>query len=168
MILCGFKGCGKSYWGKRLAEKVGVPFTDTDLLLEELFYEETGLHLRCSPLMRKYGEEKFRTWETKALSKIRGGVIAVGGGALLKPENRALLAKWGKFVYLSLSKERIKTQILTEPFPAFIDSKNPEASFEKMYAERAAIFESLDAVQLPLSGKDNEEILNTLVEHYGK
>ncbi len=135
--MCGFKRSGKSTLGKQLAEKQGLRFIDTDQLIEE----EMGK--TCAEIVEMFGEDTFRSCETKAVLKLKSvtnAIIALGGGALLSQENRIFLEGLGKIVYLFLPKHEVKTRLLTPPIPTFLRS-DPEKAFEEMWEKRAPIFE---------------------------
>ena len=85
LILIGLPGSGKTTVGGLLARQLGLPFRDCDPQVERLA-ERTVAQLFSS------GEECFRRWETAALQALCAGedcVLATGGGAVLRPENRA-------------------------------------------------------------------------------
>ncbi len=97
-VLIGMPGSGKSTLGRLLAERTGRPFADTDQLTEE----KTG-GLTCGAYLRRYGEEAFRRLETEAIRRagaMTGAVIATGGGAVTRPENRDLLRQNGILFHL--------------------------------------------------------------------
>jgi len=139
MILCGFKSSGKSTLARKIAERLQITCIDTDSLISD----------DCRALSLKIGEKAFRLLEKKAIHalsrmpaiKKKKAVIASGGGAILDPENVALFKKMGKLVYLQVEKEELKKRLLQNPLPSFFDPQDPEGSFEKMYAERAPIYE---------------------------
>ena len=91
LLLNGFMGTGKSTVGRRLADKVGAPFVDPDVLVAE----RAGRPI--PDIFAAEGEAGFRARETEALSRVvsaaNGAVVALGGGALLQSATRrALLA----------------------------------------------------------------------------
>jgi shikimate kinase len=102
VFLLGFSGCGKSVLGSRLARMLGVPFYDTDRLIEEC----EGASV-VSVFDRK-GEKYFRRVESQVIRELalegsRPAVIALGGGAFESAANRRVISKAGLVVYLSCS-----------------------------------------------------------------
>ncbi|HYE28694.1 MAG TPA: shikimate kinase [Allosphingosinicella sp.] len=88
IVLVGLMGVGKSTVGRRLAERLGLPFVDSD---EEI--ERAAVHT-IPEIFDRFGEASFRDGERRVLRRlIEGGprVIATGGGAFMDAETRALI-----------------------------------------------------------------------------
>lgn len=163
LILCGFKSCGKSHFGKLLAEKHKLTFIDTDQLLEE------RISLSCAELTRKFGVRTFRFFEREviaSLENIQGAIIALGGGSLLDAANAQRIVQLGTLVYLQLEKETLKKRLLSTSLPTFLDPKDPEGSFNKMFHEREPIYQTFSHVQLPIGSLSQEQILKRLGEEW--
>ncbi|MEO8287406.1 MAG: shikimate kinase [Chloroflexota bacterium] len=98
LVLVGFMGTGKSTVGQIIAQRLGLPFIDTDTLIEA----ESGLRVRDIFLI--HGEAHFRALESEACRKLSaqgGRVIAPGGGAILHKPNREALERSGVMVLLT-------------------------------------------------------------------
>lgn len=164
MILIGFKGVGKTYFGMRLAKKLGVSFIDTDQLLEQLFAQEYQKNLTCSAIALEKGFHFFRQIEKKvihSLEKKENLIIALGGGSVLDEDNRHYLRSLGKLVYLETSIEILKKRIFQqETSPVFLNAH--DGSFERIYYERQAIYEKIASVKIHIAGKSEDEILALL------
>jgi shikimate kinase len=103
IFLVGPMGSGKSAVGRRLARDLRREFHDSDAFIEQ----RTGVEI--SYIFDKEGEAGFRKRETEALEELthlEGIVLATGGGAVLAPQNRAVLAARGRVVYLQASVEQ--------------------------------------------------------------
>ena len=101
VAVTGFIGAGKTTVGRRLARMLRMPFADSDA-------EIVRVHGAIPQIFELEGEAKFRRYETEALERItsaRSSVIAVGGGAVVSDENRALLRRDGVIVHLAISAE---------------------------------------------------------------
>ena len=106
LVLVGMPGCGKSSIGRLAAERAGRAFYDTD----DLVVEMAG----CSipEIFAAQGEAAFRDLEAKAVAQAareRGGVIATGGGVLLREENRRALRQNSRIVYLDRALDALPT-----------------------------------------------------------
>jgi 3-dehydroquinate synthase len=118
IVLIGFSGTGKSAVGPVLAGKLGWEFVDTDE------YIERREGRRILEIFREKGEEHFRELETAALKELcaRGRlVIATGGGIILRPENRRMLADGGFIVCLEARPETILRRLTERSRAAPLD-----------------------------------------------
>jgi shikimate kinase len=165
LILFGFKGSGKSHFGKLLAQKTQRPFLDTDELLSKLYYQETHTHLSSNQIHQKIGAASFRALEKKVVFSLKGvkdTIIALGGGAILDPDSAAFLQTLGSLVYLSASDETLKTRILKEELPDFFDKNDPLGSFHRMIQERLPIYTSIPAQKIDVDALDEAGVLASL------
>lgn len=162
LILFGFKSCGKTTLGKIIATRLNRPFLDTDRLVEHLYYTRTGEEMNFRNIFKTVGEDGFRALETDVLQQLKrakNAIIALGGGLILNPKNAASLAKMGQLVYLKLSKQTLKNRILGRDIPAYLDPLDPEGSFERMYIERQATYETIPAVSIDLETKTQDQVV---------
>lgn len=130
IVLTGMPGSGKSTVGKLLAEEWNRPYLDTDALITEKAGMTPG------EIIASRGEAAFRDMETEVIREIssrNGCVIATGGGAILRPENIALLRMNGKICFLDRPAEQL---IPTEDRPL---SSTKEA-IQQRYHERYPIY----------------------------
>ncbi len=112
IFLYGPPGSGKSTAGKLLAEGLGVDFLDLDPLIEQ----RAGT--RIPRIMAEQGEPAFREREAAALKEAvsdGAGVIALGGGALLRLENRALAEASGQVVCLEAGAKTLMARLGGDP-----------------------------------------------------
>jgi len=99
IYVVGFMGSGKSSAGRRLAERLGVPFLD----LDEEIVKRAGTSIR--EIFLSCGEAHFRRLESEELqraSEVSGAVIALGGGAFLSEANRKTVQSTGTSVWLDV------------------------------------------------------------------
>jgi shikimate kinase len=104
IALVGLSGAGKSTVGRLLADRLGWAFSDTDALVEQL----SGRRLPA--IFADSGEEAFRALETRALQVALAAapcIVSTGGGAVLRPENRALLRASAFVVWLDAPTEEL-------------------------------------------------------------
>ncbi|MBR4101476.1 MAG: shikimate kinase [Oscillospiraceae bacterium] len=134
IYLCGFMGCGKSTVGTKLAKKLNCPFVDMDTYIEE----QAGMTI--PEIFEKYGEPHFRDLETQAIRELAGrdGVIACGGGAMLREENAEIAAKNGSVVYLEVPFHVCYRRIADSDRPIVRRSSREE--LETLYNYREGIY----------------------------
>lgn len=168
LILYGYKSTGKTYFGQLLSKDLGWVFIDTDQQIEKHFEQNFHEKLDCRQISVKIGEEGFRLLEKQIIIRLKhqtDAIISLGGGAVLDPENCRLLNKMGKLIYLEHDKEIIKSRILKEGIPSFLDSNDPEASFNQMYNARKLIYERTSSYHVNLQNKANHQVLEELKQH---
>ena len=106
IVLIGMPGSGKSYVGKRMAQKLGKDFIDTD---EEIVKRE-GMSI--PEIFKEKGEEYFRSVETAVLKDVcslSGKVIATGGGIVKKGENKDIIRQNAKVIWVKRDLEKLAT-----------------------------------------------------------
>lgn len=157
IILCGLPGCGKTSIGKILAEKMGRPFLDTDVVLEQLYIVLTEQQLSCRQIAAKEGMQFFNELEHNILSLLvkdecKGHIIATGGGILSHPGNIHLIQKLGNVVYIKASSQEILKRLLTKGMPTYLNSEDPEGSFSALAMKRTPLYEQVCSTTVDISG----------------
>lgn len=137
VALVGLPGSGKSTVGRQLARRLQVPFIDSDHVIEQ--------RLGCS--IREYfereGEESFRDIEELVLGDITQdseGVIATGGGAVLRQANREHLHQRGQVVYLRSTPEEVFRRLRHDVNRPLLQVGDPLARLRDLYAMRDPLY----------------------------
>jgi shikimate kinase len=148
IVLVGFMGAGKTTVGQLLAAKLGVPFTDSDHVIEARAGKPIPL------IFADAGEPAFRQLEHEVIAGLLGGpdaVLAFGGGAVGHPGTRALLAKAGvPVVYLRVSYPEAMARVgddRTRPMLTRPDVARLHADRDPVYAGVATL--TIDAGSRP-------------------
>ena len=111
VYLVGFMGAGKSTVGRALAERLGVPFVD----LDEAFESLSGMTIRRA--FEEHGEAWFREREAELLrgtEALPEAVVALGGGTFTFPENRSVVKRSGRSVFLDVPFEVVAARLGTK------------------------------------------------------
>lgn len=146
LTLIGYRGCGKSTVAALLAARLGCAWVDADVQLEN------RLGLSVGDLIRERGEAAFRDAEAAVLEELLGdgerqafdGVLATGGGVVLRPANRDLLRARGRpIVWLTASADVIQRRLAADPTTR---ARRPGLRGGDPLAEVAAVLEE----RLPL------------------
>ncbi|MFN4119074.1 shikimate kinase [Acidovorax sp.] len=136
--LVGMPGSGKSTIGRQLAHRVGVPFIDVDHRLEQ----HLGMSIR--QFFEAEGEARFRDEEAALLSHLAqqpgGMVLSTGGGAVLRPDNRSVLRRFGHVLYLRASAEEIYKRIKHDRSRPLLQVGNPLDKLRELYAQRDPLY----------------------------
>jgi shikimate kinase len=151
-------GTGKSTIGKKLAERLGRRFIDTDILIEK----ETGMTI--STIFTERGEAHFRMLERAAIVRVckeQEVVVATGGGVLVDEENTRRLKESGTIICLTATPEVILSRVqLTDDRP-LLHGDNPLEKIRSLLAARADAYAKADlTIDTSLCGVD--EVVDTV------
>ena len=146
IYLVGFMGAGKSTIGKILARELNRPFIDTDELIEKKSQKS------IAEIFRTHGERHFRQLETEVLHEIScesQAIVALGGGAILKEENRRLIQNSGISIYLAWDFNVLLSRIWNNPKRPLVENEKGEQGIQKLkdlFAERETLYKKSDMV----------------------
>ncbi len=154
LILYGPPGVGKSAVGRELAARLGREFVDSDALIE------SRVGLPIPQIFAERGEAGFRRIETEICGELaarQGLVVALGGGALLNPDNRAALERRGLIVCLRAEPAELFAHLRAEGHRPLLAGDNPEARLTALLDSRRALYDSFPE-QIDTSGKPIAQI----------
>lgn len=169
IILIGYRATGKSTIGLLLAQKIRIPFVDTDQLIEK----SAGMPIK--KIVASDGWEIFRKKETEVIASLNNTglcVVATGGGAILSGVNRDILKKTGILIYLKTPLhdivERLERDAQHEQTRPQFTSGGLTAETAAILAERVPLYESIADFTVDTNGKNvvrvSEEIYQYLLE----
>ncbi|MEM8736001.1 MAG: shikimate kinase [Planctomycetota bacterium] len=174
ILLIGYRGSGKSTVGKILANALRYDFVDTDDIVEAT----AGSSIAA--IFERDGESAFRDLETEAIRSCTADesktVISLGGGAILREENRHLLRTAGFVVWLQGSAENLFQRISQDTTsasrrPKLLHSKQEPNDDRDGYAEvveilrvRTPIYSSLANFTVETDDKDPEDIVEEIIQ----
>ncbi|MER7839557.1 shikimate kinase [Streptomyces sp. NPDC096040] len=153
VVLVGPMGVGKSTVGQLLAERLGVGYRDTD---EDIVAAEGR---SIADIFVVEGEPVFREIEKRAVGVALAeheGVLALGGGAILDADTRALLAG-RRVVYLSMDvEEAVKRTGLNAARPLL--AINPRKQWRELMQARRHLYEEVATAVVATDGRTPEEV----------
>jgi shikimate kinase len=159
VFLVGFMGAGKSTVGRALAGRLGVPFLD----LDEAFESLAGVTIRRA--FEERGEAWFREREAELLrgcEALPDVVVALGGGTFTFPENRAVVRRAGRSVFLDVPFEAIATRLEGKAAdrPLFRSIEEARA----LYDERRASYRLSDTILAVEGDEGVDAVVDLIVE----
>jgi len=165
IYLVGPMGSGKSAVGRILARMVDAPFMDSDAEIER----RTGVDI--SYIFEKEGEARFRQREKEAieaLTILEPLVLATGGGAILLPENRQLLATRGSVVYLITSVEQQAHRVShARHRPLLTNVDNPETKLRQLMLEREPLYTEIADFKVTTDGRKIQAVAEEIIRALG-
>lgn len=163
VILIGFMGCGKSSVGKALADAMGIPFVDTDGMIEE----QAGR--KINDIFREDGEEYFRELETSVLKQLLSAqerkVIAVGGGLPVREINREYLKRLGTVVYLLAKVETLTGRLEGDDTRPMLRGGELKKRIETLMDARGELYGEAADVRVETDDKDFEQIVKEIMAY---
>lgn len=130
-------GAGKTTVGRQLARRLARSFIDADHEIEA----RTGVRI---PLIFDIeGEQGFREREARVIAELaerNDQVVATGGGAVLRPENRAALRQGGTVIYLNASPRLLFERTRLDPNRPLLQVDDPQKKLEELYSQRDPLY----------------------------
>jgi shikimate kinase len=154
IILIGYRGSGKTTVGRKLADRLGRKFVDAD----DLIIRDAGLSIR--QIFARFGESHFRDLETKTIGQLaeyQDHVIALGGGALGRVENRqALSGKNHQIIHLRCQAAELLNRInadsgTSDNRPALTDLGGGLEEIQKLLRQREPIYTGMMTAELDVT-----------------
>lgn len=158
--LIGLPAVGKSTVGRRLARRLGFEFADCDSLLEQRFQQ------RIREFFEAEGEERFRDAEAAMLDELVAGsrrVIATGGGAILRADNRQLLRQHTTCVYLRAHPEALLTRLQRDTKRPLLQVPDPAGRLRELSAERDPLYREAAVLEVETRGKSLDMIVEVIL-----
>ncbi|MHB0927688.1 MAG: shikimate kinase [Candidatus Nanopelagicales bacterium] len=156
-LLVGAPGAGKTTVGRRLAEYLAVEFRDTD---DEIVLK-AGKPI--ADIFIDQGEDAFRAMETQALREVIGqcdGVVSLGGGVVMRAENRVLLTGL-PVVWLEVSlSEAVKRVGMGTARPLLMG--NVRGRLMQLMAERTPVYEAVATLRVVTSGREVDTVVEEI------
>ena len=143
IALVGLMGAGKSTVGRRLAEKLGRQFFDSDHEIEK------AAGLSVADIFTLHGEADFRRGEQKVLERLLGEaphVLATGGGAYMNEETRALLREKAVTIWLNADLETLWRRVQKKNTRPLLKRPDAKAVLQNLFIEREPIYAQADLV----------------------
>jgi len=157
VVLTGPMGAGKSSIGRRVAKKIGARFTDTDSVI-------VARHGAIANIFAEHGEEEFRRIEREVVAEAiaDGGVVALGGGAVLAPETRELLRQH-LVIFLDVNEHTIASRIRGAKRP-LLNEEDPVEAWRRIANARRPIYEDIADVRYDTSHGPIKAVVESAAE----
>jgi shikimate kinase/3-dehydroquinate synthase len=161
IFLVGLMGAGKTTIGRLLARKLNRRFVDADHEIEA----RTGATIPW--IFEIEGEACFRRREAdviRDLSAQQGLVLATGGGAVLDPVSRALLAERGTVIYLRASIGSILQRTAHDKNRPLLQTADPRGKLEQLWTERDPLYREIADLVIDTGRPNVQSMVQTILD----
>ena len=167
IVLVGMMGAGKTSIGKRLAQRLGVPFNDADAEIER------AAGMTIPEIFSTRGEAEFRLGEQRVIQRLLGegaSVLATGGGAFMNADTRKRIAEAGVSIWLKADFDVLLRRVKKRSNRPLLQTEDPEKTLRDLielryptYAEATITIHSRDVAHEVIV----DEIIIELSSHLG-
>jgi shikimate kinase len=141
IVLIGLMGAGKTAVGRRLANRLDLPFIDADTEIE------VAAGASISEIFAEHGENYFRQGERKVIARLLEGgpqVLATGGGAYMNADTRANIKAHGLSVWLKADLKVLMKRVGRRGNRPLLAGGDPEKVMKKLMEERYPVYAEAD------------------------
>lgn len=142
VVLVGLMGAGKTSIGRRLAQRLGLAFVDSDHEIE------TAAGCAIETIFEMYGERAFRDCERRVIGRLLEEplqVIATGGGAFMDAETRATVKARGLSVWLRADLDLLLHRVARRANRPLLKRGDPREILAGLMAQRYPVYAEADA-----------------------
>ena len=136
-MLVGLMGAGKTNIGRRLAQRLGLPFVDADAEIEAAAGET------IEEIFERRGEAAFRDGERRVIARLLDGpvhVLATGGGAFLDADTRRLIRERGVSVWLRADIELLLVRVARRNNRPLLKRGDPRETLTQLIEQRYPVY----------------------------
>jgi len=168
IVIMGPKGAGKSTVGQRFAERAGLPWLETDRLIEDLDACRCGgEHRSCRDIFRADGEQVFRELEKEAAARAAETdytIIITGGGLMMDPESRSRLRGNALLVWIDADDAVLWARVTRGGLPPWLEGPDGAARFAAQCAHRREVLRPFADIVLHADDRDPDALAAELEE----
>lgn len=165
VVLVGMMGSGKSSLGRRLAQRLDLPFADAD---DEI---ESAAGMKISEIFAQFGEPYFRDGERRVISRLLAngpGIIATGGGAFVQDDTRQEILDHAIAIWLDVPAHTLVERTARRTHRPLLQTGDPAATLRRMLEERQPYY-ALAPVRVESGaaphGRAVDALITALQEH---
>jgi shikimate kinase len=141
VVMVGMMGAGKTAVGRALAQKLGVPFLDSDAEIE------TAANQSIAEIFERDGESFFREKESQVIARLlleTPCILSTGGGAFLQAGNREVIARDGVSVWLDADLDLLWQRVRHKTTRPLLRTSDPKRTLSEIYEARVPIYKLAD------------------------
>jgi shikimate kinase len=165
IALVGLMGAGKTNIGRRLAQRLGLPFIDADSEIE------AAAGATIEEIFQRHGETAFRDGERRVIARILDNpihVLATGGGAFMDPSTRGLLRARALSIWLRADIELLLARVSRRGNRPLLKMGDPRAVLQNLMELRYPVYAEADITVDSIDGPPEatlERVMKALEPH---
>ncbi|MFT4191892.1 MAG: shikimate kinase [Comamonas sp.] len=160
IALVGLPGCGKSTLGRQLARRLRAGFVDADHVIE------TRIGCTIRDFFTREGEVRFRDIEQVVIDELTRdfrGILATGGGAVLREANRRALAERTAVVYLRTHPDELYRRLRNDTARPLLQTGNPLERLHELYQARDGFYRQTAAFVVDTGRHSSHRLVNMIL-----
>lgn len=167
IVLVGMMGAGKTTVGRRLANRLGRHFIDSD---EEV---EKAAGMSIEDIFKLHGEADFRAGEVKVIARLLkedGIVLGTGGGAFINPDTRTLVKQQAVSVWIKADFELLFQRVSRRSNRPLLKTPNPRDTLQQLIEQRYPIYAEADVTIVSRDVPQDQvasDVIDALLVHLG-
>ena len=168
VVMVGLMGAGKSAIGRRVAQRLGLPFVDADTEIERAAGQT------IEEIFAAHGEAYFRDGERRVIARLLGDpvhVLSTGGGAFMDPETRRLIAERGISVWLRAELEVLLRRTSRRSNRPLLKNREPAEVLAKLIEVRYPVYAQADITVESTDGPPEvmvQQVIDALARHLAR
>lgn len=163
IVLVGLMGVGKSTVGRRLAQRMGLPFVDADHEIE------AAAGMTINEIFDKFGEAYFRDGERRVIARLIDGapkILATGGGAFMNADTRALILASAIAVWLDAEPKVLADRVRRRDNRPLLRGRDPLAVLTDLAQTRNPIY-ALAPIHVVSEDAPHDATVNAILKELG-
>ena len=160
IALVGMMGAGKTAVGKAVAQRLGLPFLDSD---EEI---ERAAAMTIAEIFARDGEAFFRMKEAQVIARLLAGapaILSTGGGAFMQPANRAAITASGCSVWLQADLDLLWSRVRHKSTRPLLRTADPRGTLAALCSQRDPVYALADVTVRSLPGLSVDEMAGRVI-----
>lgn len=143
IVFVGLMGAGKTVIGRKVANALGLSFTDSDHEIERVS------RMTIPDLFAAYGEQEFRALERRVIARlVKAGpqILSTGGGAFMNPATRGAINRRAVSVWLKADLDTLMHRVAKRQDRPLLNADDPRAVMQRLMDERYPVYETANVI----------------------